>query len=50
MKIDLTKYEIETLKFYLELALIDAKGMRAVGVGSNESVSNIESVIKKISQ
>ena len=32
MEIKLTESEIRTLKFYLEKALIDAKGLQAVGM------------------
>ena len=48
MKIELTKNEIKILKLYLEKSLIDAKGLCAIGVVSNYSVKNLESIIKKI--
>lgn len=48
MKIELTKNEIKILKLYLEKSLIDAKGLCAIGVVSNYSVKNLESIIKKL--
>lgn len=48
MQIELTPSEIRTLKFYLSQALIDAKGSRAIGIGSGKSVNDLESVIAKI--
>ena len=48
MKIELTENEIKTLKIYLEKMLIDAKGLYAVGVGSKNSVINLESILKKV--
>ena len=49
MEIKLTESEIKTLKFYLEKALIDAKGLQAVEMGNETSVKNLESIKKKIS-
>lgn len=48
VKIELTDSEISTLRFYLDKALIDARGMAAIGVGDRSSVRNLESVAKKI--
>lgn len=48
MKIELTESEIKTLKFYLEKSLIDAEGLCAIGVISNNSVINLKSIIKKV--
>ena len=50
MEIQLTESEIKTLKFYLDKALIDAKGLCAIGIGNSTSVKNLESVKKKISK
>lgn len=44
----LTQSEIHTLQFYMEKALIDAKGMCAIGVTNKETVSNIKSILKKV--
>lgn len=44
----LTKSEVNTALFYIEHALIEAKGDRAVGIGSNKSVANLESIKKKL--
>ena len=48
MEIKLTESEIKTLKFYLDKALIDAKGLQAIGIGNDVSVKNLESIKKKI--
>lgn len=50
MKVVLTEREVKTLKFYLEQALVDAKGMEAIGVGSKNSVLDLKSIIKKITR
>ena len=50
MEVKLTDSEIRTLKFYLEKALIDAEGMVAIGFGSKTSVTNLKSIIQKISR
>lgn len=49
MEIKLTESEIRTLIFYLDKALIDAKGLRSIGFGNDMSVRNLESIKKKIS-
>lgn len=50
MEIKLTESEIKTLKFYLEKALIDAEGMRAIGIGSARTTINLKSIMHKISR
>lgn len=48
MNIELTESEIKTLRFYLDKSLIDAKGLRAVGVIKGNTVTHLESIKKKI--
>lgn len=48
MEINLTESEIKTLKFYLEKALIDAEGLRAIGIGDGASINNLKAIKKKI--
>lgn len=48
MVIELTQGEVKTLQFYLEKACIDAEGMHAIGIASDESVNNLRSVIHKL--
>lgn len=48
MVIELTQGEVKTLQFYLEKACIDAEGMHAIGMASDESVNNLRSVIHKL--
>lgn len=50
MEIELTESEIKTLKLYLDKALIDAKGLRAIGMRNDMSVKNLESIKRKICQ
>lgn len=50
MKLELTQKEIEVLKFYLGQALIDAKGMAAIGVGSEATVKNLISIKEKLNK
>lgn len=47
--ITITESEAKTLKRYLDNAIIDAKGLQAIGVGSKTSVKNLESIKKKLS-
>ena len=47
MQIDITESERKTLLFYLEKALIDAQGLRAIGAGSSKTVDNIKSLMYK---
>lgn len=49
-EIKLTESEIKTLNFYLDKALIDAKGLQAIGMKNDVSVKNLELIKKKISQ
>ena len=49
-EIQLTESEINTLKFYLEMNLIDARGDEAIGIGSKATVKNLESIKKKITK
>ena len=48
MNIELTENEIKTLKFYVKQSLIDAKGNCAIGIGSKQSVMNLESILKRL--
>lgn len=48
VEIKLTDSEVHTLRFYLEKALIDARGMAAVGVCGRTSEKDLESVMEKI--
>ncbi len=50
MTIELTESEIKTLRVYLDQALIELKGLRAIGLKNNTSIKNVESIKKKISQ
>lgn len=46
IEVKLTDSEVRTLRFYLEKALIDARGM--AGVCGRTSEKDLESVMKKI--
>lgn len=48
MEINFTESEAETLEFYLEKALVDAKGMYAIGSGSKKAVLDLISITQKI--
>lgn len=48
MEINLTAAEIKTLNFYVAQALIDARGLVAIGFGNRESVRNLESIQRKL--
>lgn len=50
MVIELTESEVKTLNFALDKQLIDAKGLRAIGFGSDFTVKNLESIQRKISK
>ena len=47
-EIKLTENEINTLKFYMEKALIDAQGMQAIGFDCDKSITNIKSILEKV--
>lgn len=49
MTIELTESEIKTLKFCLDQALVELKGLRAIGVKNDTSIKNVKSIKKKIS-
>lgn len=47
----LTKAEVETLRFYIEKAIIDAEGMAAIGFeNSRKSAENLKSVKQKLEE
>lgn len=48
MEINLTASEIKTLNFYVAQALIDVRGLAAIGFGNRKSVRNLESIQKKL--
>lgn len=49
-EVTLSDSEIRTAMFYLEKSLIDAEGMKAVGVGSRKTVTNLKSIIRKLEE
>lgn len=48
LEIELMDREADTLRFYLQKALIDAEGMHAIGAAGQSSVDDLRSVMGKI--
>lgn len=50
MTVELTESEIKTLKYTIEGALIDLKGSRAIGMGGDVEIRDLNRVKRKIAR
>ena len=48
MNINLTEDEAKTLSKCIENGLIDARGLKAIGIGNGKNVTNLENIKEKI--